>query len=104
MYMEFEYTKEQKNAMKQFRKAWNKLNRCNLTFHNCYGNLYAYPSDLVERVSDTTSDRDRVSELECGEGETVVGSLEGEWSDDPHFIILTEKGKKELVEQQSEGR
>jgi hypothetical protein len=95
-----DYTKEQKNAIRQFNRAVKKLKRSGLRIHNCYGHLHFYQGGTVEDVDDIKPTEGPV--VRCGDaGDWCSEELWGQWTDDTHYLHLTEKGKK-IVEAERE--
>ena len=85
-----QYTPEQKNAITQLRRAFNRCKKVKLGWHNEYGTLQFFPRCIIEYIDDkpvgsaTHITREMMFEevdLDCGE-----------WSDDAHFAHFTDKG------------
>ena len=91
-----EYTKEQKQALAQLRKAWNKCMKT-LRVFNQYGTLQFYPKDEIRHIGCEDGDVDQ-DDVWFEDLNIQVG----EYSDDHHEVLFTEKGRKKYMDSRYE--
>lgn len=89
-----EYSKEQLNAIKQLRRAWNKISKSKLSLFNQYGTLQFYPTNEIRHIGcedgDVSSDDVVFEELNI---------CVGEYSDDHHEVQFTELGRRKYIDE-----
>ena len=90
-----EYTKEQKQAIAQLRRAFTRCKKVRLAHHNCYGRLRFYPIKELSFNYDV-KEEDTIDEHEI-EFEGI--RIEPEWSDDTHYFKLTIYGKNKYMKE-----
>ena len=91
-----EYTKEQKQAIAQLRRAWNRCMKTMSVF-NQYGTLQFYPDGEIEHIGCEPGDVDQ--------NDVFFEDLNihvGEYSDDHHEVTFTEKGRKKYLSEAGE--
>lgn len=84
-----ELTNEQKRIFKRLKKAYSDAKKSGIDFYNSYGTLYPYQTRYVERIDDDLEGcHIEVSNASFADSLNIAN----EWSDDSHFIHLTEEG------------
>lgn len=84
-----ELTNEQTRIFKRLKKAYADAIKSGLGFYNSYGTLYPYQTRYVKEVNDDYED----CHIEVHVARFADSlKIANEWSDDAHFIHLTEEG------------
>jgi len=84
---EVNLTPEQQKLFKKLKKAYSDCEKAGVFFVNNYGSLEGYNSEYVEGYSD----KENSHSLAYNQ---YINSFKiaNEWTDDAHFLQLTEKG------------
>lgn len=97
MYEAFDLTATQKKAFEDLKKAYQRCQRSGILFVNHYSHLVAFNKTLVHDYTDSiTYDGPYDEKVIKTRGQHVLHSfrIPGEWADDEHLIILTDRGLK----------
>jgi hypothetical protein len=88
-----EFSDKEMRVIRRFERALKDLHNLGCYIHNCYGHLNIYQKGTVRDVIDGSD------MIDCHDaGIEIKGEIWSQWTDDRHYVILTEKGKKILAE------